>query len=43
MPKGKKEMSLQERTFHCECGNHIDRDINAAIKIREEGKRLFSA
>lgn len=39
--KVKKEMPLQERTFLCECGNHMDRDINAAINIREEGKRLL--
>lgn len=41
--KVKKELPLQERTFHCDCGNHMDRDINAAINIREEGKRLLSA
>lgn len=39
----KKEMLLNERTFQCECGNRIDRDINAAINIREEGKRLMGA
>lgn len=41
--KVKKEMPLHERTFRCECGNYMDRDINAAINIREEGKRLLSA
>lgn len=41
--KVKKEIPLHERTFRCECGNHMDRDINAAINIREEGKRLLSA
>jgi len=39
----KKEMSLNERVFRCECGNQLDRDINAAINIKEEGKRLMSA
>ncbi|MFV0361870.1 MAG: zinc ribbon domain-containing protein [Suipraeoptans sp.] len=34
---------MSERVFICECGNIMDRDINAAINIREEGKRLVSA
>ena len=39
----KKGMPLQERIYQCECGNMMDRDVNAAINIREEGKRLLSA
>ncbi|MGF6682385.1 transposase, partial [Aequitasia blattaphilus] len=29
--------------YRCECGNQLDRDVNAAINIREEGKRMLSA
>ena len=41
--KVKKELSLSERTYECECGNRKDRDVNAAINIREEGKRILCA
>lgn len=37
-----QKVSLDERTYVCEeCGFTIDRDWNAAINIREEGKRIF--
>lgn len=39
----KDELSLSERTYRCEsCGNVIDRDLNAAINIRDEGFRIFT-
>ncbi|MDY5845552.1 MAG: transposase, partial [Bariatricus sp.] len=41
--KIKKELSLSERIYECECGNRMDRDVNAAINIREEGKRILCA
>ena len=41
--KVKKVLPLSERTYRCECGNQMDRDVNAAINIREEGKRLLCA
>ena len=41
--KVKETLALSERTYHCSCGNHMDRDVNAAINIREEGKRLLCA
>ena len=39
----KKELRLDERIYHCGCGNCMDRDINAAVNIREEGRRLLKA
>ena len=29
----KKTLSLSERTYHCDCGLNIDRDLNAAINL----------
>ena len=37
----KKELALSERVYVCECGNRMDRDVNAAVNIREEGKRIY--
>lgn len=39
--KVKEELKLSERLFICDCGNRMDRDVNAAINIREEGKRIM--
>ena len=37
----KKELSLSERVFHCEnCGYTQDRDLNAALNIREQIGRV---
>lgn len=37
------EMPLSERTYHCDsCGLVLDRDLNAAINIRNEGMRMLS-
>jgi putative transposase len=33
--KKKEKLSLSERTFNCECGFSLDRDLNAAINLRE--------
>lgn len=37
-----KPLELNERTYTCECGNVIDRDINAAINIKREGLKLLN-
>ena len=39
--KLKKKLALSDREYVCECGNQMDRDVNAAVNIREEGKRLY--
>ncbi len=39
----REKLSLSERTYRCTCGNEMDRDVNAAINIREEGKRILCA
>ncbi len=41
--KVKKELLLSERIYSCECGNKMNRDVNAAINIREEGRRILAA
>ena len=33
---------LSERIYYCECGNRMDRDVNAAVNIMNEGKRIFA-
>ena len=38
----KKELALRERIYICRCGMRMDRDVNAAINIREEGHRILS-
>jgi putative transposase len=34
----KKDLKLSDRVYHCNCGLHIDRDLNASINLREYGK-----
>lgn len=36
----KESLALSDRIYRCECGNIIDRDVNAAINIRMEAMRL---
>ena len=37
-----KELTLADRTWVCErCGRELDRDVNAAINIRNEGCRIL--
>ena len=38
----KMDLTLKDRTYVCtECGLVIDRDLNAAINIRNEGERIY--
>ena len=37
----KEELCLDERIYRCGCGNCMDRDVNAAVNIREEGRRIL--
>lgn len=40
----KQKMPLHVRTYDCSlCGNHMDRDYNAAVNIRNEGLRMLKA
>lgn len=42
--KNSQTRDLSVREWDCpNCGTHHDRDVNAAINIREEGKRLVQA
>ena len=34
-------LTLKDRIMNCECGNFLDRDINAAINIRNEGEKIL--
>jgi putative transposase len=38
----KENLKLSDRTYHCECGINIDRDINAAINILKVGLKTLS-
>lgn len=33
----KHDLKLSDRTYHCDCGFHIDRDLNAAINLAHYG------
>ena len=37
----KEDLSLSDRVYICSCGYREDRDINAAVNIREEGLRIL--
>lgn len=39
----RNDLTLNDRTYRCpSCGTVIDRDLNAAINIRNEGMRIFT-
>ena len=35
----KKDLKLSERIYRCECGNVIDRDLQAAINLKRYGEK----
>lgn len=36
-------LTLADRTYHCpSCGTAIDRDLNAALNLRQEGLRIYT-
>ena len=37
----KDELSLSERIYICECGNAMNRDVNAAVNIKHEAMRML--
>ncbi len=37
------QLRLSDRTWTCGCGDVIDRDLNAAVNIRDEGIRILAA
>ena len=39
----KQKLSLSQRAYECACGLVIDRDLNAAINIKNEGLRILKA
>ena len=39
----KRELSISERIYQCDCGSVLDRDVNAAINIKNEALRLLAA
>lgn len=38
-----KKIPLSQRTYQCDCGLTVDRDLNSAVNIRNEGLRLLGA
>ena len=38
----RKKLGLSDRKYICTCGLEIDRDLNAAINIKNEGLRLLA-
>ena len=39
----KQDLTLSDRIYVCSCGNIMNRDVNAAINIRDEAYRQISA
>lgn len=39
----KKDLKLSDRVYKCECGNVIDRDLNAAINLKNYGCEVMKS
>lgn len=39
----KKDFKLSDRTYDCNCGLHMDRDLNASINLREYGRTKLAS
>lgn len=39
----KQDLKLSDRTYHCECGFKVDRDLNAAINLNNYGRHTLQA
>ena len=39
----KEDLKLSDRIYYCPCGHVMDRDVNATINIRNEGKRILES
>jgi putative transposase len=40
----KQDLTLSDRTYHCTaCGFEVDRDMNGAFNLEQEGRRLLAA
>ncbi len=37
----KQDLKLSDRVYTCQCGHSIDRDLNASINIKNQGKLLL--
>ena len=40
--KIKKDLKLSERVYRCDCGNVVDRDLQAAVNLKRYGERMAS-
>ena len=40
--KIKKDLKLSERIYRCDCGNVVDRDLQAAVNLKRYGERIAS-
>ncbi len=38
----KQDLKVSGRVYTCQCGNLIDRDLNASINIKNQGKLLLN-
>lgn len=39
----KKDLKLSDRIYECECGNIIDRDLNASLNLKRYGERVLES